>query len=247
MVKGLISQGYLHEVGVRGSTRSYYSLKTSPLCSQILHGNESFIIKTRGKSIVTKDTKDTPDSNDQPKLKPILTTLRKKIAEREGLAPYQILKPELLESLVAKKPTTLNELKDINTMVSAKIRRYGVDILNEIRKFLSMDEIDETEKKLILEFEKSKSYPITFTQGVRNLIKPSSSPKLSQEDIKNSSSQQKLKPSIVIDDDEEDDDLFEILDKIEQEHQEKSETKKNEKKKFSSFTIKTPSKQFYDD
>eukprot|EP01080_Neovahlkampfia_damariscottae_P002479 gene2479-3188_t len=248
MTKGLIAQGYLIEEGVRGSTRTYYAIKCSPLCSQILHGNESFVIKTRGKPLTTKESSKS-NSEAQTKLPKMLNDLRKKISEREGKAPYQILKPEILELLASKKPTSLKDLEAINGLVSAKIRRYGVDILNEIRSFLSLNEIDDNEKKLISEFEKVKTYPVSFSKGSFKSAS-NASPTSSQEEKNLSQSQNKKIRSIpiVLDDDDDDEAIFNLLDKVEKEKE--KEKKISEKKQVSTFVIKTPKgqrKKFYDD
>jgi ribonuclease D len=162
------------------------------------------------------------------------------------LNPTTVFKSDQLSSLCKKKPTTLKELKEIDGFVASKIRKYGGDILNEIRKYLDKEELTDSEMKDISDFEKSKSsFPINFTQGVKSLIKDDDGPS------SQGSSQKSKKNILVIEDEHEDDDDddLEMLEMMENQiiEQKKLQEKEVPKPKMSTFTIKTPKKRFYDD
>jgi ribonuclease D len=178
-------------------------------------------------------------------LNAILIAIRKRIGEREGLNPTTVFKSDQLSSLCKKKPKTLKELKEIDGFVASKIRKYGGDILNEIRSYLEMEPLTEAEMKEISDFEKSKSFPITFTQGVKSLIKDDPPPSSSQQ----GSSQKSKKNILVIEDEDDTDDDLELLEMMENEiiENKKLQEKETPKVKMSTFTIKTPKKKFYDD
>jgi hypothetical protein len=56
-------------------------MKPSPLCNQLLYGNETFVIRTRGKAVTNKITiKKTEGEEDD--LNSILIAFRKRIGER---------------------------------------------------------------------------------------------------------------------------------------------------------------------
>jgi superfamily II DNA helicase RecQ len=62
-----------------------------------------------------------------------LRTLRKQIAEQEGVPPYALFTNEQLAEIVRRRIETTDALKEINGIGPARIQKYGERFLSEMR------------------------------------------------------------------------------------------------------------------
>lgn len=64
-----------------------------------------------------------------------LRLLRLKLAEQEAIPPYIVMSDSTLQLLCDKKPMSLEDLEDISGFSEYKKKKYGLDFINEIKKY----------------------------------------------------------------------------------------------------------------
>jgi superfamily II DNA helicase RecQ len=73
-----------------------------------------------------------------------LRTLRKEIAEQEGVPPYALFTNEQLAEIVRRRAETATDLKQINGIGPSRIQKYGERFLNELNR-ASAEKVDDRE------------------------------------------------------------------------------------------------------
>ena len=71
-----------------------------------------------------------------------LRTLRKELAERDGIPAYSVFSNEQLADLVRQRPGGLADLERINGLGKARIEKYGADALALLRVALAEADAD---------------------------------------------------------------------------------------------------------
>lgn len=66
----------------------------------------------------------------------LLRTIRKDIADKDGVPPYMIFSNAVLEDLSSEKPTSVDDLTDISGIGEYKTNKYGKYFVGEIVKFI---------------------------------------------------------------------------------------------------------------
>jgi len=65
-----------------------------------------------------------------------LRTLRKKVADKQGIPPYMVFHDATLKAMAASYPTTEAQMRNISGVGDRKLRTYGDQFVNEILQFL---------------------------------------------------------------------------------------------------------------
>ena len=66
-----------------------------------------------------------------------LRSLRKRLADQDGLPPYIVFSDKVLHLLVQQRPTTLEAFGQINGIGEFKKKKYGRDFVDLIRQMTS--------------------------------------------------------------------------------------------------------------
>ncbi|MBE6998059.1 MAG: DNA helicase RecQ, partial [Ruminococcaceae bacterium] len=64
-----------------------------------------------------------------------LRTLRREIADREGIAAYMVFSDATLRDMAAKLPRNAEELLDVSGVGNFKLEKYGRDFLQTLARF----------------------------------------------------------------------------------------------------------------
>jgi bloom syndrome protein len=172
----MLNQGYLNEARQENAygTWSLVSVNNSK-ASELLKNKGKFIMEIRDekKKKKTKAAKKTPEPKNVLKLIPKtdnidrelhdkLLDLRMKLAKKKDTRhAWHVLMDQTVADLAKVKPTTIEDLYTVNGMGTEKIKTYGLQLLTEIRQFLSeknyksVKPITDEEKKY-LEMQLSK-------------------------------------------------------------------------------------------
>jgi ATP-dependent DNA helicase RecQ len=123
----------------------YPVLKLTAACVPVLHGKETLEIlevkeaaKAKGKrnADVTQGMgsagKGDGDSG-EPELFGRLRALRKEIAQRQGVPPYMVFSDKTLHEMCRHKPIALAAFREISGVGDAKLDKYGMEFVQEIR------------------------------------------------------------------------------------------------------------------
>ena len=73
-----------------------------------------------------------------------LKQLRKRQADRLGVPAYVVFTDATLRDMCAKKPTSLEEMREISGVGAIKLQRFGEMLLTEIRNYAGQGEKDGT-------------------------------------------------------------------------------------------------------
>jgi len=126
----------------------YPVLKATEKCLAVLQGEEKFEILdvmrkesaegvSKSSSIkTTKKSGSQQQASDEPELFAKLRTLRKTLAQRQGVPPYMVFSDKTLHEMCSHKPTTLSALREISGVGDAKRDKYGFEFVQEIREHL---------------------------------------------------------------------------------------------------------------
>jgi ATP-dependent DNA helicase RecQ len=132
----LITQGYLY-----ADSESYGALKLTDQCRPILRNETKFELrKTRQTEKLSKQIseKNTLQSVDEP-LFVALRSLRKELAEKQGVPAYVIFHDQTLMAMAQYRPNTLDQMRNINGVGEQKLSRYGQAFLNIIQQHTTLN------------------------------------------------------------------------------------------------------------
>jgi ATP-dependent DNA helicase RecQ len=113
----------------------YGGLRLTSRAKPLLSGEESLMLREVTK--VSKKTRVHADKiplnvSDQP-LFDELRTLRKSLADENGVPPFVIFHDKTLLEMIAEQPNNLTEMADINGVGENKLSRFGEAFLSVIR------------------------------------------------------------------------------------------------------------------
>ncbi|MBF0460530.1 MAG: DNA helicase RecQ [Magnetococcales bacterium] len=105
----------------------------------VLRGEQPVRFRQDPKALVPtnrprKEGMDSSDPETQP-LWELLCTVRREIAQRQGVPAFLIFHDATLRDLVEKKPKTLDALANIHGIGKRKLQTYGEEILGALQKF----------------------------------------------------------------------------------------------------------------
>ncbi|MCH2568366.1 MAG: DNA helicase RecQ [Pseudomonadales bacterium] len=121
VVRQLLVRGLI-EANVEG----HGGLRLTPSCKPILRGEESIYLSRSVTSTKTRRRGPEPDDLEYDgNLYEQLRTLRRELAEEEGVPPYVVFHDRSLKEMAALKPNSLSAMLDISGIGQAKLARYG--------------------------------------------------------------------------------------------------------------------------
>lgn len=153
LINILIAEDYL-----RLSEGEYPTVKFCEKAIAVLKSKEKVLLK-----IHKQKEKKVVDNS----LFEILRALRKKISEREKLPPYVVFHDTTLREISENIPMNEEALRRIKGIGESKIKKYGEELLNEIRTYAEQNGIKEKEEEnentsTTESEEKQKSHKITY-------------------------------------------------------------------------------------
>lgn len=105
-----------------------------------------------------------------PELYAILTSLRKKVAQRLGLPAYIIFQEPSLEAMATTYPVTPEELQNIPGVGEGKVKRYGDEFLKVIRQYVEENEIERPEDMRVRSVANKSKKKIAIIQAIDRKI-----------------------------------------------------------------------------
>ena len=121
VVRQLLVRGLI-EANVEG----HGGLRLTPSCKPILRGEEAISLSRSVSSTKTRRRGYEPDDLEYDgNLYEQLRTLRRELAEEEGVPPYVVFHDRSLKEMAALKPNSLSAMLDISGIGQAKLARYG--------------------------------------------------------------------------------------------------------------------------
>ena len=144
VIRQALIAGYLSK-----EIENYGLLKITP------KGRE-FMIKPVSFKIVKDNEFDDDESSDgvtrsggssavDPTLFSIMKDLRKKLSKHLNVPPFVIFQDPSLEAMATTYPVTLEELQNIPGVGAGKAKRYGVEFVSIIKKYVDENEIERPE------------------------------------------------------------------------------------------------------
>ena len=99
-----------------------------------------------------------------PKLRGMLTDLRKKISAEKSLPPYVIFQDVSLDEMATHYPTTADELLRITGVGSGKAAKFGSPFLVLIAEHLEAEGMEKTDSLLVRSSGSKSSHKVTIIQ-----------------------------------------------------------------------------------
>jgi ATP-dependent DNA helicase RecQ len=158
LIRQLIHRGYLEQDIAR-----YSVLRLTPAAMALLRGDETLVLarprvklpraerkragRARGGSLGPDTLVEVPvelrePSADEERLFAHLRTVRKELADRQGVPAYIVFGDATLREMAAHRPGTDDELLAVNGVGETKLKRYGEAFLEAIRAFTQTEELD---------------------------------------------------------------------------------------------------------
>jgi ATP-dependent DNA helicase RecQ len=119
----------------------YPVIKITDACLPILHGKENLEILELGRKEPARtraggDGSISAETGGDPELFNRLKTLRKTMAQRQGVPPYMVFSDKTLHDMCRRKPETKAAFREISGVGDAKLDKYGAEFVQEIREHL---------------------------------------------------------------------------------------------------------------
>jgi ATP-dependent DNA helicase RecQ len=117
----------------------YPVLKLTPSCLPVLQGKETLEILESREAPKTKSKRSTAVTGGEEvdgadaQLFGRLRALRKELAGRQGVPPYMVFSDKTLHEMCRKKPIALAEFREVSGVGDAKLDKYGMEFVQEIR------------------------------------------------------------------------------------------------------------------
>jgi len=118
-------------------TNNYNVLRLTPLAWEVMKGERKVELRSFDEPVSTVKPKASSGLPvDQEKLFERLRTLRKNIADKDGVPPYVIFHDSTLRDIVARLPKTREELLNVLGVGESKAKKYGKLFVEEVHGFL---------------------------------------------------------------------------------------------------------------
>ena len=131
----LLGRSLLHQ-GLLGQTTDGYSvLRLNALSWEVMRRKKTVLIAITTAPTPVVDNKETPKAADIEMLYQKLRSLRKKLADEQGVAPYIVFADSSLKTMAQLQPQTLEEFSKISGVGSSKLAQYGQYFVAEIASY----------------------------------------------------------------------------------------------------------------
>jgi ATP-dependent DNA helicase RecQ len=131
----LLGRSLLHQ-GLLGQTNDGYSvLRLNALSWEVMRRKKTVLIAITTAPTPVVDNKETPKAADIEMLYQKLRSLRKKLADEQGVAPYIVFADSSLKTMAQLQPQTLEEFSKISGVGSSKLAQYGQYFVAEIASY----------------------------------------------------------------------------------------------------------------
>nr|MBA2750509.1 DNA helicase RecQ [Tatlockia sp.] len=131
----LLGRSLLHQ-GLLGQTTDGYSvLRLNALSWEVMRRKKTVSIAITTAPTPVVDNKETPKAADIEMLYQKLRSLRKKLADEQGIAPYIVFADSSLKTMAQLQPQTLEEFSKISGVGSSKLAQYGQYFVAEIAAY----------------------------------------------------------------------------------------------------------------
>ena len=131
----LLGRSLLHQ-GLLGQTTDGYSvLRLNALSWEVMRRKKTVLIAITTALNPVVDNKETPKAADIEMLYQKLRSLRKKLADEQGVAPYIVFADSSLKTMAQLQPQTLEEFSKISGVGSSKLAQYGQYFVAEIASY----------------------------------------------------------------------------------------------------------------
>ena len=167
VIRQALIAGYLHK-----DVESYGLLKLTAAGKKFMKSPKSFMI------VLDSEFKDDYDDDEMqggtavldPELYAMLIDLRKRVAKKQGLAPYVIFFDASLEQMATMYPITLQELQNIQGVGAGKAKRYGQAFCDLIRKHCEENGIVRPEDFRVKTVAKKSMLKVKIIQSIDRQI-----------------------------------------------------------------------------
>ncbi|EGG13740.1 hypothetical protein DFA_11501 [Cavenderia fasciculata] len=138
LLRELIVRGVLREIVTRnpkyGSSIVHYAVGAK--VNELLRGSMTINLQFRAeRSIDFETTAKKQQANADSKFRNFLLSVRQHIVDQTSDFPYHILSEDGLEQLVTVKPSTLEQLKQVNFFTQRRIERLGKAFISAIQDY----------------------------------------------------------------------------------------------------------------
>ena len=149
----LLGRSLLHQ-GLLGQTTDGYSvLRLNALSWEVMRRKKTVLIAITTAPTPVVDNKETPKAADIEMLYQKLRSLRKKLADEQGVAPYIVFADSSLKTMAQLQPQTLEEFSKISGVGSSKLAQYGQYFVAEIASY--------TQQSVKVEVRSAIARPVT--------------------------------------------------------------------------------------
>ena len=95
-----------------------------------------------------------------------LKILRKEIAKSQSLPPYAVLQEFSLEDMTYKYPETIDEFKNINGVGEGKVKKFGSQFIELIKKHIQENNITKSDEIVLRTSGSKSSKKLSLIQNV---------------------------------------------------------------------------------
>ena len=163
VIRQALISGYLHK-----DVENYGLLKLTAAGKRFIKAPHSFLVS------LDREFRDDYDEEEAqgatsvlgPELYAMLVDLRKRVAKKQGLAPYVIFFDASLEQMATMYPITLQELQNIQGVGAGKANRYGKAFVDLIRKHCEENGIERPEDFRVKTVAKKSMLKVKIIQGI---------------------------------------------------------------------------------
>ena len=128
----------LEQAGYLVTEPTYRALKTAEKAREVLFHNQSVRARVKQRTAPRKEQKaqqTKAQTQDDSALFEALRTLRRELADAEGVPAYVVFSDATLRDMAAKKPQDEQEFLDVSGVGEFKLKKYGKIFLNKIAQF----------------------------------------------------------------------------------------------------------------
>lgn len=142
LLRQLLVGGY-----IRKEIESYGVIKFKETGSQFLKSPETFLMTedhdyhAANDDLIITDEKSSYKNSADKILFSMLISLRKKVAEQQGVPPYAVFQEVSIEDMALKFPITIEELKNVNGVGEGKALKFGTPFLKLIENYVEENDI----------------------------------------------------------------------------------------------------------
>ena len=163
VIRQALISGYLHK-----DVENYGLLKLTAAGKRFIKAPHSFLVSLDREFRDDYDEEEAQGATSvlDPELYAMLVGLRKRVAKKQGLAPYVIFFDASLEQMATMYPITLQELQNIQGVGAGKANRYGKAFVDLIRKHCEENGIERPEDFRVKTVAKKSMLKVKIIQGI---------------------------------------------------------------------------------